>query len=202
LNLAGRTVVIIGGGKVAARKARGVLEAGAGRVICVAPAMCEQIPPQVQGILEPYRAEHLDGATIVFAATDQADVNDAVVRDAHARNLLVSRADSDDQEPGDFSVPAVLRAGELMLTVSASSPALSATIRDRLADRLDPRWQSMSDAMRELRPMIKSSELSIDERSSIFRELADDAALDVLQKGGVAALRQWLLERHPELNHA
>ena len=201
LDLSRRKVVIVGGGAVAARKARGLLDAGAGHVCCVAPEFCDEVPPQVQRITETYRSAHLDGASLVFAATDQAVVNDVVARDAHARNLLVNRADSDEEEPGDFSTPAALRRGKIIVTIAAGSPALSRFIRDRVGERFDPVWQQMADAMRRLRPSIRQSTVAIAKRRQIFRDLASEAALEMMERGGFDALRGWLLERHPELRN-
>jgi siroheme synthase-like protein len=202
LNVTGRLIVIIGGGAVAARKARGLLEVGATKIRCVAPEFCEELAKEVERVRERYQPGHLDGATLVFAATDRPDVNDAVVRDAHARNLLVNRADVDEEDPGDFAVPAKLSQGEVTLTISAGSPALSALIRDRLQDLFDPRWQQMAAAMRELRPLIKSAGMNVANRRQIFRELASQEALNVVADGGTAGLHEWLLARHPELTHA
>ena len=63
--------------------------------------------------------------------------NEAVVREARARGIWVSRADGDDSEPGDFATPAKFVQGPAVVTVSAGSAALSARLRDRLADRFD-----------------------------------------------------------------
>jgi precorrin-2 dehydrogenase/sirohydrochlorin ferrochelatase len=202
LDITGRTIVIVGGGAVAARKARGLIEARAGRVRCVAPEFCDELPSEVDRVRGTYCPDHLAGATLVFAATNRPEVNEAVVRDARARNLLVNRADVDDEEPGDFTVPAKLRRGEVAVTVSAGSPALSAMIRDRLEVLFDPRWAQMADAMRELRPWIKSAAVEITARRTIFRELASEEALATLSDRGVGGLREWLLARHPELTHA
>jgi siroheme synthase-like protein len=186
---------------VAARKARGLLEAGAACVRCIAPAFCDAIPPEVERVWQTYRPEHLEGARLVFAATDDAQVNDAIVRDAAARHLPVNRADADDDQPGDFTVPARLRRGEVILAVSAGSPALAALIRDKLDSSFDPRWEQMARAMQELRPLIKSANVAIESRQRIFRELAGEEALSVIAAGGADGLRNWLLERHPELHH-
>jgi len=202
LDVRNRAIVVVGGGAVAARKARGLLEAGATRVRCVALEFCDELPSAVERVSARYGPDYLDGAALVFAATDRPEVNEAVVRDAHARNLLVNRADADEDEPGDFATPARLRQGEVVVTVSAGSPALSAAIRDRLAERFEPRWREMAGAMRELRSMVKASEQSIEERRQILRELAGQEAFAALEQGGVEGLRRWLLERHPELNHA
>lgn len=195
------TAVIIGGGPVAARKARGLIEAGAARVRCVALTFCDALPPEVERLQQAYRPEHLDGARLVFVATDNAQVNDAIDRDAAARRLLVNRADADEDEPGDFTVPARLRRGEVMLAISAGSPALAALIRDTLEASFDSRWQQMADAMQKLRPLIKSANVEIAERRQIFRELASEEALNVVATRDAAGLRDWLLERHPELHH-
>ena len=202
LDVTDRLAVIIGGGTVAARKARGLLEAGADRIRCVAPAFCDELSPLVERVAEPYRAEHLDGAALVFAATDNADVNDAVVREARARNVPVNRADSDEDDPGDFLVPARIRRGDVLIAISAGSPALAAFIRDRLSETFDSRWETMAHAMQTLRPFVKSAGLDIAHRRQIFRELAREDALNVLGSQGVDGLRRWLLERHPELHHA
>jgi len=202
LDLIGRTILIVGGGAVAARKARGLIEAGAGRVRCVAPAFCDELPAQVDRVPGVYCPDHLAGAALVFAATDRAEVNDAVVRDARARNLLVNRADVDEEEPGDFAVPAVLRRGDVTVAVSAGSPALAAMVRNQLDESFDSRWAQMADTMRELRPWIMSAGVDIATRRMIFRELATEEALGLLAAHGSAGLRQWLLARHPELTHA
>jgi siroheme synthase-like protein len=202
LDLADRLVVIVGGGAVAVRKAAGVIEAAAGRIRCVSPTFHPDLPAVVERVPEPYRSEHLDGAGLVFAATDSAEVNDAVVRDARARGIWVNRADADDGLSGDFTVPARLREGPVTVTVSAGgSPALVAAIRDGLAARWDARWTAMAEVMQTLRPMVLSANLAGGRRSEILRDLASEEALDVLATGGVDRLTHWLRQRHPDLNH-
>src|SRR5215469_5803910 len=115
LDVSGRRVVIIGGGNVAARKAEGLLEAGA-LVRCIAPRFCDEMPAGVERITEVYEPRHLDGAMFALAVTDRAEVNEAVVRDARSRGLLVNRADTDTD--GDFITPAVHRLGSVVVTVS------------------------------------------------------------------------------------
>lgn len=201
LDVCSRLVVIVGGGAVAARKARGLLQAGATRMRCIAPSFCDEMPAGIECLSEPYRSAHLEGAGLVFAATDRPEVNDAVVRDAHARGLLVNRADANEDEPGDFSTPAKLQRGDVSIMVSAASPALAAMIRDGIRERFDPRWERMAQAMRELRPMIQSAVSDIAARRQMFRELASEDGLLVLHAGGVDGLRNWLRARHPEWIH-
>src|SRR4051812_47060021 len=94
LDVSGRLVVIVGGGAVAARKARGLIEAGATKVRMVSPIFHKDVPAAVESIAERYEARHLKGAGLAFAATDSPETNDAVVGDARRLGILVSRADS------------------------------------------------------------------------------------------------------------
>jgi siroheme synthase-like protein len=202
LDVTDRLVVIIGGGQVAVRKARGLLEAGALRVRCVSPDFAPEMPESVERLREPYDARHLDGAGLVFAATDLAAVNDAVVRDARSRGALVSRADFDDEQPADFITPARLRQGPVMVAVSTGgSPALSVLIRNGLLERWDPRWSRMAEMMLSLRRKVIEQLDEPAARRAAFRDLATEEALNVLDAGGVAAVVQWLVARHLKPPH-
>ena len=198
LDVVHRCIVIVGGGDVAIRKARGLINAGATNLIIVSPTVRDGIPATVRIIAERFESRHLEGAALVFAATDSAEVNDAVVREAHRRGVMVNRADSSESTPGDFSTPAAWREGPMTLTVSTDgSPALAAMVRDELASRIDPGWISMAAAMTTLRPMMLSKMTPVRRREA-FRDLATGDAIKQLGDG-MDALRRWLEERYPEL---
>lgn len=203
LDVSQRRILIVGGGRVAARKAVGLVDAGAHDITAVAPSFVAGFPDAVKKIERAYESKDLDGATLVFAATDRASVNDQVVREARERNILVNRADSADDNPGDFVTPARYQEQNVLLTVSAASAALAASIRDALQRRWDPRWTKMATAMQDIRPWVRNSPgLSQEQRAVIFRLLATDDAMDVLDAGGLEALKNWLTEKHPELRDA
>ena len=189
LDVRRRRVVIVGGGAVAARKAAGLIEAGATDVTVVAPSICDRLPQSVRRIESAYEPRHLDGAELVFAATAQAAVNAAVMADAARRGIWANRADG--EESGDFVTVAKAVAGPIVLTVSAGSAALSASIRDELTRRLDPRWIAMAKAMTTLRPLIRDN-LPPQRRREVLRALTTEAALSELERGGVEALKVWI----------
>lgn len=200
LNVGERLAVIVGGGAVGTRKAKGLLASGAMRVRVVSPAFHAEMPAQVQRVTEAYRSDHLADAFLVFAATDSPQVNDAVVRDAHKIGALVCRADGDEDSVGDFATPAMLRKGPLLVTVSSGgSPAFSAMVRDCLSNAIDPRWIMLAQAMQDLRPTIRQT-LAPPRRKEAFRALCSDEALAEVSRGGVDALRNWLAQRFTELN--
>jgi precorrin-2 dehydrogenase/sirohydrochlorin ferrochelatase len=197
LDVTDRPVVIIGGGDVAARKANGLLSAGATRIKVVSPTFCEAMPPRLERVVAAYDTQHLTGAQLVFAATDDPAVNSRIVRDAHDLGLLVNRADADEDPAGDFSTPALIRHGQLLVTVSAGgSPALAATVRDALKPLVQPKWAVMADAMQALRPRILNSGAPIDARRNAFHDLASDEAMDILVRDGIDELWAWLRERN------
>ncbi|MGB7157076.1 MAG: bifunctional precorrin-2 dehydrogenase/sirohydrochlorin ferrochelatase [Tepidisphaeraceae bacterium] len=198
LDVAGRLVVIIGGGPVAVRKVKGLLEAGATRVRVVAPECHAEMPAAgVERVSASYEPSRLDGAQLVFAATDSPAVNERVVADARGRGIWVNR--SDEGDAGDFATPAKLQNGEVVVTVSAGSAALAAAIRDDLASKLDPRHVKLAEAMKTLRPAVRTSEADPQRRAAIFRDLTSDGAMEAVEAGGTEGLRNWVRVRHPNL---
>jgi precorrin-2 dehydrogenase/sirohydrochlorin ferrochelatase len=193
-------VVIVGGGTVAVRKARGLIEAGATRIDVVAPQIHAEMPVGVRRVAERFQAAHVDGARLVFAATDVAEVNSAVVEACRMRGILVNRADYVEGNGGDFTTPAIERRGPILIAVSASgAPALAANLREKLAGHIEPRWIQMAEAMMILRPRILSGRLLPAERRDTFQELATDTAMQLLAERGLEGLWKWLLEKHPGL---
>ena len=193
-------MVIIGGGRAAARKARGALEAGA-RVRCIAPEFHQKVPEEVERITARFQPSQLDGADLVFAATDSSEVNFDVVREARERKLLVSRTDGEDENHGDFVLPAVLRSTPIVVSVSTGSPLLSESLRDEIRKEVErmEQYKQMAELMRTLRPWLLKSSLPALRRALALQDLASGAALDALAQGGGDGLCRWLMERYPEL---
>jgi precorrin-2 dehydrogenase/sirohydrochlorin ferrochelatase len=202
LDVSERLVVIVGGGGVALRKAQGLLAAGAGRVRCVALEFHTDFPDAVERIQAAFAPSHLEGADLVFAATDSPAVNEKVVEESRRRGIFVNRADGDEGLPGDFTTPALWRSCDVIIAVSAAgNPALAAKIRDDLAGKVDPMHVKMAEAMQILRPVIlKSRGLTRPRRREALRELAGDEATKLLSDGGLPMLEVWLRERYPEID--
>lgn len=135
LKIAGKKCVVVGGGAVAARKARTLLDAGA-EVVIVAPEFLglKKIAGQgrVKHIARGYRKTDLRGAFIAVAATDDMDVNLKVCRDAESLGILVNCAAPPDA--GNFIVPSASTRGGLTIAVSTAGkcPALAKLLRREL----------------------------------------------------------------------
>jgi len=132
LNLTGRTVVLVGGGGVAASKLQQLLAAGA-RVRVVAPAISAAIagadPARVQLFERPFEASDLDEAWLVVAAATPA-VNRQVAEAAEARRLFVNAVD-DPANASAFLSGVVRRDGvTIAISTSGEAPALTALVRE------------------------------------------------------------------------
>jgi siroheme synthase-like protein len=200
LDVTNRLIVIVGGGAVASRKASGLLSAGAKHLRAVSPKFVREFPAAAERIEQSFAPAHLDGAEMVFAATDSPQANEFVVAEARCRHIWVNRADVDDDDPADFTTPALLRVGAITVAVSASgAPALAAALRDALAGTVNDSWANLADATKQLRPVVKAMGLSIARRREIFRALATPDAADALGAGDIEHLWAWLRERFTEL---
>jgi uroporphyrin-III C-methyltransferase/precorrin-2 dehydrogenase/sirohydrochlorin ferrochelatase len=136
LDVADRPVVVVGGGTVATRRARALVESGAD-VLVVAP----QVAPQLSELPIRLRARgfadsDLDGAWLAVACTDDPEVNAAVVRAASQRRIFCVRSDA--APGGTARTPAVLRRDGLTVAVTGGDdPRRAVALRDGIAQALD-----------------------------------------------------------------
>jgi siroheme synthase-like protein len=188
LDLAGRLGVVVGGGSVSRRKADALLAAGASvRVVCLEPPSLA-LGAGVEWRSEPYRADHLDGAALVFAAAS-ADVNRQVVADARARGLWVNSAT--DPSAGDFFLPATVRRGEFVLAVGTGggAPALAAEVRRHLEDEFDAAFGEWVAILAELRPVVRARVSDEGARHDLYARLCRWDWLGRLRREGPDAVR-------------
>mgnify|MGYP000651630672 CR=1 FL=1 len=155
IKLAGRQCVVVGGGKVAARKVGMLLNCGA-RVQVISPSVTEEIAAlaakrAVEWVKRGFKEGDTAGAFLVVSATDDRGVNAAVAKECAARNVLLNVVDQ--PEFCSFYVPSVVRRGELTIAVSTGgkSPLLARRIRERLEEVFSPAFGEFLDYLSVVR---------------------------------------------------
>ena len=177
LDLRGRAVLVVGGGKVATRKVARLLDEGA-VIRLVSPNLSKAIQQwATEGRLtlykRPYRSEDMVGMQLVFATTNNHSVNAQVAVDAHQRGLWVNVADG--MTPGDFTLPAIATFGPLQLAIDTGGggPALSRRLRQHLTETFDPGWGRGAAIFSTLRPLVRPL-YNEETRRRFWRTLARD----------------------------
>ena len=171
LDLTGRPVLVVGGGRVALEKIEGLLGAGAS-VTVVAPQILPELADlELTIIRRGYRTTDLDGKFLVVAATATTSVNRRVFRDAESRALLCNVVDV--PELCSFILPAIHRHEPIAVAVSTggASPALAQHLRDQIATVVRPEHAELAHRLRELRPWAKAHFTTYEERKAYFAGL-------------------------------
>ena len=192
----GRPCLVVGGGRVAARKAEGLQRCGA-RVHVVAPEVGPDIKalPGVTWDERPYEPGDATGYRLVIAATDVTTVNRAVHDDAEAAGVWVNSAD--DPANCSFILPSVLRRGPLTVAVSTGghSPGLAVWLRRQLEPAVGPEMETLLDLLSSTREALRAEGRSSEDVN--WQSLLDSDILGEIRSGRVEEAREriraWLL---------
>ena len=195
--LAGESLraVVAGGGAVAERKARALLEAGA-RVRLVAPRVGDGLRraadacDRLEIVERAWAPGDVGDALLVVAATDVRDVNAAVGAEARAAGRLVNVCDRPAE--GNFVGAAVHRAGDVVVAVTAGGvPSAAARIRDAIAARIDGRYARAVALLAALRARLLR-EGRRDEWREATGSLVGADFCDAVESGRIEErVRQW-----------
>lgn len=198
INLFEKRVVVIGGGQVALRKVRGLLEAGA-TIELISPEVDEELVElsrKGELILEQrdYQKGDLKGAFLVIAATDDTNVNHAAWEEAQQVGCLINVVD--DPVHCNFILPALVRRGDLSIAVSTggASPALARRIREELETEYGPDYGDLTALLGEVRPELMANHVPGEARLMAALDLIDSKLLTVLKEEGYARAKKFALE--------
>jgi precorrin-2 dehydrogenase/sirohydrochlorin ferrochelatase len=200
VRLAGRRVLCVGAGPVAAAKALPLLDAGADLLVVAPEAGPKVLDAAAAGRLRwqarRYRSDDLDGAVLAIAATADAAVNDRVVAESNGRRVLCVRVDAageaaavDAEVRASAAFMGLVRRGHLTLAVSTDgrAPALARRLRSALAQSYGPEYGDLVDLLGELRrsPAVRArlAGLSDTERRARWRAVLDTDILMLLRAG-------------------
>ncbi len=190
LVVSGKRCVVVGGGSVAARKAAGLMAAGAD-VVVIAPDVCDEVRDLgVEVIERPYQPSDVDSAWLVISATGDPETNRQVYADGRRARVWVNAAD--DPDACSFTLPAVVRQGPVSVAVSTSgySPALAGWIKEQIAEKLGPEIALLAELLSEARDELKAAGRSTE--AVDWRRALDSDMLDLIRTGRTAQARERL----------
>ena len=187
VNLEGRSCIVLGGGSVAWRKVQTLLAAG-GVVRVIAPRLCEELQKlAAQGKIrwQPkcYEQGTLEHGFLLIAATDVPEVNRMATEEAKQKGMLVNTPAQ--PELSDFTVPASMRRGRLLLTVSTDglSPACSRFLRRHLEQEFPEHFGVWLERLHVLREEMKEKLPSSREREVFWRNALQGDILSLVKNG-------------------
>ena len=194
LIVAGRRCVVVGAGRIAARKIEALLAAGAD-VHVVAPKLGDQVrawrdDERIDADEREFEASDLDGAWLATAATDDPAVNHAVFEAGAERRVWVNAAD--DPDNCSFTLMSVVRRGDLVVTVGTGgrSPALAAWLKERFTAELGPEYETLLELLSEAREAVRADGRSTEDAD--WKRALDSGMLDLIRAGRVSEAKELL----------
>lgn len=181
LDIRDKKCVVVGGGDVAARKAKRLIGCGA-RVVVVSPQLSDELvvlkaENAIEHIADRYHIGHIEGATLVIGATNDEGVNASVSHDARCLKIIVNIVD--DPQKCDFILPSIVERGDLVIAVGTGgkSPALARHLREELQSRYGAEYEILLNILGNLRPFMKNSGAG----KLWFDELLSGGILDLIR---------------------
>jgi len=194
LLVTGRRCVVVGAGRIAARKIEPLLEAGAD-VTVVAPDVGETVRAwagegRIRLVERPFTEADVDDAWLVITATDDPEVNRAVFEAGEARRIFVNSAD--DPANCSFTLMSVVRRGDIVVTIGTNgrSPALATLLKDHVRDEMGPEYETLLELLSEAREEMRSAGRSSEDAD--WRAAIDSGILELIREGRESEAREQL----------
>jgi len=188
-DLAGRSVLVVGGGNVAERKVTALLEAGAA-VHVGAPEFTPKLVAwaetgRISLICGEFDAAWLDRQWLVIAATSDTSVNAAVA--AAAERLRIWANVVDDAALSSFQVPAVIDRAPLVVAVSTSgaAPVLARLVREKIEQMLDPSLGALAALAERWRGRIRGRLTDLGQRRRFLERLFQGRVAEFVRRGQI-----------------
>lgn len=187
LDLKGRDVTVIGGGKVAERKVRTLISSGAD-VTVISPDLTQGLKGlltvrKIRYIKRRYRKGDLDNTVMALIATDDRATNEEIASSIKETNVLINIADIPGKS--NFILPSIVERGDLIISVSTSgkSPAFAKQTRKELERIFGKEYELFIKILGMVRKRLLENVRSEKKRRSIFQRLVKSDVLMLLKEG-------------------
>jgi len=185
LYLTAKPCLVIGGGRVAARKANHLIEAGAA-VTVISPSLHDSFPPKTfKHIADTYKPEAMlemvPRPFLVFAATDDAAVNQAVAADAQSIGALVNVVDNSAHSDFDNMMTVNKPPITVAVSTAGTSPALGKHLRDAISDLIGDAYPTLAQWMGDLRLQVIAALPEQQQRRDFWHQILQSDVLALLK---------------------
>ncbi len=194
LLVTGRRCVVVGAGRIAARKIESLLEAGA-EVTVVAPDVGDVVAGwaaegRIQLTRRAFSDADLDGAWLAVTATDDPEVNRAVFLAGESRRMFVNSAD--DPANCSFTLMSVVRRGDIVVTIGTNgrSPALATFLKDHVREEMGPEYETLLELLSEAREEMRTGGRSSEDAD--WRAAIGSGILELIREGRESEARELL----------
>ena len=201
LDIGGKRCLVVGGGPVAVRKVKALLLCG-GIVQIIAPQASAAIAKMAEAgrimwLRRAYRAGDAEDAFLIFAATDDPEVQKRIAEDAARYHVLLNSAG--EPELSDFHVPAKIRRRDFVIAVSTGggSPALALLLKEQLAKEYGEEYGVLVELMAKIRRQVVTSQSIAEENKALFRSILQLPVLDCIKEHDWVGLQRLLNEALP-----
>ena len=194
-----RLCVVVGGGLIAQRKVTTLLGYGA-RITLVSPTVTRRLSAyarqgKIRHVNRRFRPADLNGAWLVYAATNEEAINESVYRTATRAQIFTNVV---DQKPlCSFIAPAIVKRGELVIAISTggASPTIAKRLRRELTATIGHDYARLLRLLRGLRGIAKRRLPSYQDRKRYFDALVDSPVFQLARGGQLTAARREALTR-------
>lgn len=197
LDIKGRKCVVVGGGSVAERKVRVLLEHKAS-VTVVSPMLSGGLKRlaergAIKVVARNFKSNDLKEAILAIAATDDSATNAAVARQGRRYQIPINVVD--DPGSSDFIVPSIVSRGDITIAISTAgkSPALARKLRTELDAILPAEYAQLLSLVSDVRQELAQRKTSVN-NERWQRSLKTDILLDLIKKGQIDKARKKLIE--------
>lgn len=184
IELENRKVAIIGGGKVAYRKALKFLEFN-GDITIISPEIIDEFKNlDIKIVYKDYKKEYIDGFDLVIAATNNKKLNLEISRDCEDKKILFNNSDSNRS---DFVLPSIINSEGLIVSTSTNGrfPTLSKMVREDFEEKYKKYDDEFLDNLEVLRKIVLEKDR--ENSKKIFKnalELDNEKLLDLINSYG------------------
>jgi|YNPMSStandDraft_1061717.scaffolds.fasta_scaffold00699_4 precorrin-2 dehydrogenase/sirohydrochlorin ferrochelatase len=188
IDIEGKKCVVFGGGSVAERKVKTLLDYGA-KITLISPEITEKLKQFIlEGKIEYFQREYKKGDTkdafLVVPATSDSNINEKIAKEAKFLVNLVEKKKINKLKAIIYTVPAIVEKGDLTIAISTEFPALSKLLKEEIEKFYGKDFALYLKYLNKLRREIQKKIPDDKERQKIFKKIASKKTVSILRQNG------------------